>query len=154
MKVARDTPKLNPSHVEGPGQILNTSEKHENHNDEESETHAPCWDIAPLAAVRPPRQRTEECQDQKDDQYSCKHCFLFSLRIQAWISRYPTQPRSGCLTNFRAGTRGCIWVTVLKERLVHVDGDCDSISGIPTVVHVIAVSGVVDIHIIGVVPIV
>jgi hypothetical protein len=45
-------------------------------------------------------------------------------------------------------------VTALKERLVHVDGDCNSIPGIPTVVHVIAASVVVDIHIIGVVPIV
>jgi hypothetical protein len=33
------------------GQSLNTSEKHENDNDEESETYSSRWDIAPLAAV-------------------------------------------------------------------------------------------------------
>jgi hypothetical protein len=38
--------------------------------------------------------------------------------------------------------------------LVHKNGDCDSIPGIPTVVHVIAVPGVIDIHIIVVVPVV
>jgi len=38
--------------------------------------------------------------------------------------------------------------------LVHKNGDCNSIPGIPTVVHVIAVPGIVDIHIIVVIPIV
>jgi hypothetical protein len=42
----------------------------------------------------------------------------------------------------------------LDEPLVHVDGDCDSIPGIPAVVHVIAVLGVDDVYIIVVVPIV
>ncbi len=37
---------------------------------------------------------------------------------------------------------------------VHIDGDCDPISGVPAVVQVIAVFGVNDIHIIVVVPIV
>ena len=55
---------------------LNTSEKNENDNNEESEAYASRRDIAPLAAVRPPRQSTHECQDQKDYQYSSKHCLL------------------------------------------------------------------------------
>src|ERR1700686_2980451 len=38
--------------------------------------------------------------------------------------------------------------------LVHKNGDCDSIPGIPTVVHVIAVPRIVDIHIIVVIPVV
>jgi hypothetical protein len=37
--------------LEPPGQSLNTSEKHENYNDEENETYASCRGIAPLAAV-------------------------------------------------------------------------------------------------------
>src|SRR4029077_11170382 len=43
---------------EPPEQNLDTSEKHENDNDEESETYASRRDIAPFTAVRPPRQRT------------------------------------------------------------------------------------------------
>jgi hypothetical protein len=57
-------------------QSLNTSEKNENDNDEESETYAARGDIAPLSAVGPPRQRTHERNNQKDDQDSCKHCLL------------------------------------------------------------------------------
>src|SRR5579864_3762605 len=50
---------------EPPGQSLNTADKNENDNDEENETYASSRDIAPLPAVRPPRQRTHESQDQK-----------------------------------------------------------------------------------------
>ena len=49
-----------------PGQNLNTSEKHENDNDEENETYASRGAIAPLTAVRPSRQSTQQRQDQKD----------------------------------------------------------------------------------------
>jgi hypothetical protein len=41
-----------------------------------------------------------------------------------------------------------------KRRLVHIDGNCDPILGIPAVVQVIAVVGVVDIHVIVFVPVV
>jgi len=54
---------------------LNAPKKRENENDKESETYASRRDIAPLSAVRPPRQSTYECQDQKDDQNSSKHFF-------------------------------------------------------------------------------
>src|ERR1039457_1879120 len=43
-------------------------------------------------------------------------------------------------------------ITSALEPLVHVDGDCDSIPRIPTVVQVIAVPRVVDIYIIVVIP--
>jgi len=42
----------------------------------------------------------------------------------------------------------------LDEPLVHVDGDCDPIPGMPSVVQVIAVLEVNDIHIIVFVPVV
>jgi hypothetical protein len=73
-----------------PGQSLNTSEKHQNDNNEESEAYASCWDIAPLAAVRPPRQRPHERQDQKDDQDSSKHCLFLSKRIHPTIFKFPS----------------------------------------------------------------
>ena len=44
--------------------------------------------------------------------------------------------------------------TPLDERLVYVEGDGDAILGIPTVIQVIAVPGVVYIHIVVVVPVV
>ena len=47
-----------------------------------------------------------------------------------------------------------IWPPALDEPLVYVDTDGDSIPGIPAVVQVIAVLGVVDIHIIVFVPVV
>jgi hypothetical protein len=42
----------------------------------------------------------------------------------------------------------------LDEPLVQVDHDCNSISGIPAIVQIIAIPGVIDIHIIVVVPVV
>ena len=57
---------------------------------------------------------------------------------------------------------GCPWAVetaqgrhfALDEPLVQVHTDCDSISGIPAVVHVIAVPGVIDIHIVVLIPVV
>ena len=40
------------------------------------------------------------------------------------------------------------------EPLVHVDSDCDPIPGMPSVIQVIAVLEVDDIHIIGFIPVV
>src|SRR5260370_1517736 len=60
-------------------QILNTSEKYENDDNQQRETYASGWDVAPLPAVRPPRQRAQECQDQKDHQDSSQHCFSPSV---------------------------------------------------------------------------
>ncbi len=42
----------------------------------------------------------------------------------------------------------------VKTRLVHVDGDGNPILGIPTVVQVIAVVGIVDVHVVVFIPVV
>jgi hypothetical protein len=54
----------------------------------------------------------------------------------------------------RAAAPASVDGIALDERLVEVDGDRDSIPGIPAVVQVIAVPEVVDIHIIVLVPVV
>jgi hypothetical protein len=55
---------------------LQAPEKNENDNNQESDTYASHGGIAPLSAVRPPRQRTHERQDQKHCQDSSKQCLL------------------------------------------------------------------------------
>jgi hypothetical protein len=42
----------------------------------------------------------------------------------------------------------------IEERLARINGDRDSIPRIPPVVQVIAVSGIIDVHIIVIVPVV
>jgi hypothetical protein len=59
-----------------PGQGLKASEKHENGNNDEYQTDASRGGIAPVAAEGPPRECSEECQDQKNDQYSANHDLL------------------------------------------------------------------------------
>jgi hypothetical protein len=42
----------------------------------------------------------------------------------------------------------------LDRLLIHINGDCDPVLGIPTVVQVIAVVGIVDVHVVVFVPVV
>jgi len=60
------------------GENLNSSQKQENNDNDENDTQAPRRHVAPLAAVRPPRQGTYERQDQKDNQDRSKHDLLLS----------------------------------------------------------------------------
>jgi len=76
---------------------LNAPKKREDDNDKESETYASRRDIAPLPAVRPPRQSTYECQDQEDDQDSSKHCFSFPSEFRCRDSGTGPQRRSKSL---------------------------------------------------------
>jgi hypothetical protein len=57
---------------------LNAAEKYEDHNTREHETYTTSRKVAPIPAVRPPRESAYKCQDQKHDQDSSKHC-LFSF---------------------------------------------------------------------------
>src|SRR6202171_3119574 len=74
--------------------ILNTPKKHENDDNEQSETYASRRNIAPPSAVRPARQGTQECQDQKDHQDRYKHCFPLLWGFNRRYSGALTQRRS------------------------------------------------------------
>jgi hypothetical protein len=47
--------------------FLKTPDKHENNDNEKYESYASRWNIAPLAAMGPPGQSTQECQNQDHD---------------------------------------------------------------------------------------
>jgi hypothetical protein len=104
--------------------ILNTPEKYENDDNQERETYASGWDVAPLPAVRPPRQSAQERQDQKDHQDSSQHYFSPSFVNSA-----------------------------VDARLVQIETDGNAIAGISAVVQIISVAVVIHVNVIAVVPI-
>jgi len=55
---------------------LESSQKQKNDDNDKRDAYDPRRHVAPLAAVRAPRQSTYERQNQKDNQNSCEHCFL------------------------------------------------------------------------------
>jgi hypothetical protein len=57
-------------------QDLDASEKYEDDNHQKHEAYSTCREVAPTAAVRPPRQSAHKCQDQKHDQDCAKHFFI------------------------------------------------------------------------------
>ena len=70
-----------------------------------------------------------------------------------YLRCFPSQRLSNSLKAVHTETESCP-IHGFDARLVQVDADGDSIARIPAVVQVIAVSGVVDIHVIVVVPVV
>ena len=59
-----------------PLQDLDASEQYEDDNHQKHEAYSTCRKVAPIPAVRPPRESAYKCQDQKHDQDSSKHCFF------------------------------------------------------------------------------
>jgi len=92
-------------------------------------------------------------QHQRNHNQLCIESFL-SRSQPCQCSLEYTPPAHFVMTDFfKMSGRGFDGIA-FHESSVHVDGDCNSILWIPTVVQVIAVFGVHDIHIIVVVPVV
>jgi hypothetical protein len=136
-----------------PGQLLNLPKEHKNDHDDENEAHSSRRDIAPLAAVRPPRHCPQKRQDQHHDQDSSKHCFLFPFLIQPSVLEHSSQQQLISLTTFPTGP-SVPSITALDECLVQVEADGNAIARISAVVQIISVSVVVHVDVVAVVPIV
>jgi hypothetical protein len=133
---------------------LKTSEKHENDDDKKNDADASRRGIAPVSTVRPSRDRAYQSQYQEDDQDCCKHRLLLPELIRSLLLRHPAPAAASFPGLFPLWGAGCLRSSPSKRQLIHKDGDCDSIPRIATVVQVIAVVRVFDIHIIVVVPVV
>jgi hypothetical protein len=96
--------------------------------------------------MRPPWQRTKQCQDQNHNQYGSKHAPLLNSKESGANPKMDPRrsefPPNGSLS--RAS----------PIELLHRDTDRNSGVRIPAVIQVIAAIGVNDINIVGVVPIV
>jgi len=52
---------------------LELAEKHQHDDDQQNHTHATRRCVTPIAAVRPPREYSQERQDKENDQYGSDH---------------------------------------------------------------------------------
>ena len=135
-------------------QDLKTSEKQEDDHNDESETDAPSRAIAPISAVRPPRPCSKQCQNQYDNQYSSKHCCSFLSEVSLDIRTLCSSGGSPTYSSLEPSLR-------LVPRYIHprqtvsseIDGDCNSFARIVRVVHVIPAVHVIDVDVVGVVPV-
>jgi len=130
---------------------LKASEKNENGHNEEHHTDATGRGVTPVATERPPRQRSEKRQDQKDDQDSSKHGLLLCKRMHPTKFKFPAP--AAFLAHCRMARRAGRYSTNEPDQLLDHDSDGETRAGIVRVVHVIAAVHVIDVEVVGVVPV-
>jgi hypothetical protein len=62
--------------LEPPARNSKATGEQQDENDDKNYSQPSRREITPVPAMRPSRQRSEECQNQEHDQYGSKHCLL------------------------------------------------------------------------------
>jgi hypothetical protein len=138
---------MHKSHVPG----LQAPEKHEHDNDQQNCANSARWGITPIAAVRPPRENSQQRQYQDKNQYGSNHRLFLYVNPVRNCSCSPLR-RHLCLSTLVAAGGGDSSGLRADCGLVQVNVDRDAIMRIPAVVQIIAVTRVVDVHVIVVIP--
>src|SRR5208337_2012723 len=130
---------------------LKASEKNENGHNEEHHADATGRGVTPVATEGPPGERSEKRQDQKDNQDSSKHGLLLCKRMHPTKFKFPAP--AALLAHCRMARRAGRYSTNEPDRLLDHDSDGETRAGIVRVVHVIAAVHVIDVEVVGVVPV-